>query len=125
MSLPARTDGEPSSIISSKTYEYLQTNRPILAALPSGENRSYLEGQPGVHLTPPTDPSSMADVLAPLVGDWMDGGREATAVNRSAVSDELGSDARADEILRLIRSLTESTRPLRRRSIDSNRQAYA
>ncbi|HHP7239792.1 glycosyltransferase [Longibacter sp.] len=125
ISLPARTDGEPSSIISSKTYEYLQTNRPILAALPGGENRSYLEGHPGVHLTPPSDPASMADALAPLVGDWMDGGREATSVNRSAVSDELGSDVRADEIRRLIRSLTESTRPLRRRSIDSNRQAYA
>lgn len=125
MSLPARTDGRPSSIISSKTYEYLQTNRPILAALPDGENRAYLKDKPGVHLTPPAETSAMADALEGIMSSWIEGGREAISADRSALEDELGSDVRADEIRDLVRSLNGSTPTMRRRSIDSNRQAYA
>ncbi len=36
MTLPDRVDGSPGGRISAKTYEYLMTDRPILAALPPG-----------------------------------------------------------------------------------------
>jgi glycosyltransferase involved in cell wall biosynthesis len=105
MSLPARADGAGSSIISSKTYEYLQTDRPILAALPPGENATYLRTRPGVFLTPPADISAMAAALNGLVHRWMEGGPDALAVDRRALQVELGSQVRARAFDRLLRDL--------------------
>ena len=45
MALPDRVDGSPGGRISAKTYEYLMTDRPILAALPPGENSRIPAGQ--------------------------------------------------------------------------------
>ena len=45
-----RTDDTPGGRIASKTYEYLMTDRPILAAVPKGENWDYYAGKPGVWL---------------------------------------------------------------------------
>ena len=66
MPLPDRLDGTPGERISLKTYEYLMTDRPILAAVPSGENRSYLSVKPGVYLVNPFDVEAMAQVEANL-----------------------------------------------------------
>jgi hypothetical protein len=63
MCLPGRLDGTPGGRISAKTYEYLATDRPILAALPAGENREYLQGQPGVWITEPHDVNAMTHAL--------------------------------------------------------------
>ncbi|MBV9998713.1 MAG: glycosyltransferase, partial [Verrucomicrobia bacterium] len=68
MCLPGRPDGSPGGRISAKTYEYLATDRPILAALPAGENREYLEGQPGVWITEPHDVEAMTHALQDIAG---------------------------------------------------------
>ena len=66
LTLPKRVDGSPGGRISAKTYEYLMTDRPILAALPQGENWDYLTDKPGVWLVEPDDQQAMKQVIAEL-----------------------------------------------------------
>jgi glycosyltransferase involved in cell wall biosynthesis len=63
ITLPNRPDGSPGGRISCKTYEYLMTDRPILAAVPRGENWDYLQDKPGVWLVEPTDIQAMSQVI--------------------------------------------------------------
>ncbi|MTJ55032.1 glycosyltransferase family 4 protein [Anabaena sp. UHCC 0253] len=64
ITLPNRLDGTPGGRISCKTYEYLMTDRPILAAVPPGENRDYLQDKPGVWLVEPTDIEAIMQVIS-------------------------------------------------------------
>lgn len=66
LTLPRRIDGSPGGRISAKTYEYLATDRPILAAVPHGENWDYLEDKPGVWLVEPDDRTRMGEIVAEL-----------------------------------------------------------
>jgi glycosyltransferase involved in cell wall biosynthesis len=59
--LPA---GERARLVPCKTYEYLASGRPILAAVPDGDARDLLAGQPGVHLCRPTEVDEMRRVVA-------------------------------------------------------------
>ena len=93
MALPDRPDGSPGGRISAKTYEYLMTDRPILAALPPGENREYLRDKPGVHLAPPDGIDEMADVIADHASSTFAG--NSVTVDRSALRSSLSSTARA------------------------------
>jgi glycosyltransferase involved in cell wall biosynthesis len=101
MALPDRVDGTPGDRMSVKTYEYLMTDRPILAALPPGETRAYLRGKPGVHLTGPKDVADMTTVLETLAarrfGDVEEKEEEAAplAVDRAALKPELADTRRA------------------------------
>jgi hypothetical protein len=108
MSLPMRSNGAESSIISSKTYEYLQTDRPILAALPPGENATYLNEKPGVFVTPPDSCSEMAYALEKMVSKWTKEGPDALSVDRSELQGTLGSEARTRSFERLLSSLVSS-----------------
>ena len=67
MALPDRVDGSPGGRISAKTYEYLMTDRPILAALPPGEGPEFLAGYAGVTVCRPTDVAGMAAAIAAAV----------------------------------------------------------
>jgi hypothetical protein len=97
MALPDRPDGSAGGRISAKTYEYLATSRPIIAALPKGENRDYLEGWPGVWLVPPTGVSEMARAITELAQTQLD--RATTlAFDRTYRAGELSYDARAAEM---------------------------
>lgn len=73
LTLPDRPDGSPGGRISAKTYEYLTTECPILAAVPPGENHDYLEGKPGVFLSRPSDVEQMASHLEPIVAATLSG----------------------------------------------------
>jgi glycosyltransferase involved in cell wall biosynthesis len=64
ITLPSRSDGSAGGRISCKTYEYLMTDRPILAAVPKGENWDYLKDKPGVWLVEPTDTEAMSQVIS-------------------------------------------------------------
>ncbi|WP_414548668.1 glycosyltransferase [Anabaena sp. CCY 0017] len=63
ITLPDRPDSSAGGRISCKTYEYLMTDRPILAAVPKGENWDYLQDKPGVWLVEPTDTAAMSQVI--------------------------------------------------------------
>ena len=95
LALPARGVDRPGGRVSAKTWEYLATDRPILAAVPAGENRDALEGWPGVARVDPLDGEAMATASRP---GWMPGRR----ASRSASTG--GRDA--------ARSATTPRRPL-------------
>ena len=64
--LPA---GTRASLIPYKTYEYLATGRPILAAVPDGDVRDMLSPMDHVTLVRPADVDGMLAVLQERVGD--------------------------------------------------------
>ncbi|HEX4466214.1 MAG TPA: hypothetical protein VH025_03430, partial [Solirubrobacteraceae bacterium] len=85
-----------------KTYEYLATDRPILAAVPRGENWDYLEGKPGVWLVEPDDHATMRTVIAELAGAKFSG--TATRFDRRHLHAELSYGNRASELESVIRA---------------------
>jgi glycosyltransferase involved in cell wall biosynthesis len=110
MALPDRLDGSPGGRISAKTYEYLRTDRPILAGLPPGENREYLRDKPGVHVTPPDGIGDMADVIECLATASFNG--RSIAVDRSELHSSLSSTARAQKFEQIVaRTAYELTTP--------------
>jgi glycosyltransferase involved in cell wall biosynthesis len=107
LTLPKRLDGSPGGRISAKTYEYLATDRPILAAAPAGENWDFLAGKPGVWLVDPDDEQGMAGVIEELAAAKL-AGRPLT-FDRSALHDQLSYDTRATEFEAVVRGAIEST----------------
>ena len=106
MALPDRMDGTPGSRISAKTYEYLMTDRPILAALPSGENRAYLQDKSGVYITDPDDVDAMANIIEDLVRSTFDG--SPVRVDRSALQPTLLSETRASAFATILQDVTNT-----------------
>ncbi len=101
ITLPKRIDGSRGGRISAKTYEYLMTDRPILAAVPQGENWSFLEGRPGVWLVEPDDQAAMEGVVAELAAAKLSG--HPRTFDREETRAELSYDARAAEFAAVIR----------------------
>ncbi len=108
ITLPKRVDGSPGGRISAKTYEYLMTDRPILAAVPQGENWSFLAGKPGVWLVRPDDREAMRELIAELAAAKF-AGRVGT-FGRETLRAQLSYDARAAELAEVIREGIERRR---------------
>jgi len=100
LTLPRRVDGSRGGRISAKTYEYLATDRPILAALPRGENWDYLTGKPGVWLVEPDDHAGMREAIAELAGAKFAG--HARSFDRSGLREELSYANRARQFAAVI-----------------------
>ncbi len=101
LTLPGRVDGSPGGRISAKTYEYLATDRPILAAVPPGENRDYLSGKPGVWLLDPDDEQGMAAAIEELAAAKFSGSPR--TFDRSALHAEVSYRTRAEELASVVR----------------------
>jgi Glycosyl transferase 4-like domain len=102
LTLPTRPDGSRGGRISAKTYEYLATDRPILAAVPPGENWDYLSGKPGVWLLAPDDEQGMSTVIAELARAKLAG--SALSFDRSELAEQLSYDTRAREFADVVRA---------------------
>lgn len=100
LTLPGRPDGSSGGRISAKTYEYLMTDRPILAAVPKGENWYYLEGKPGVWLVEPTDVESMANIIAQIAEAKFLG--KPLTFDRTYLYQELSYSTRAEEFNQIL-----------------------
>jgi glycosyltransferase involved in cell wall biosynthesis len=100
LTLPKRVDGSRGGRISAKTYEYLMTDRPILAALPQGENWDYLTDKPGVWLVEPDDQQGMKQVIAELAEAKFAG--RPRAFDRDYLYQQLSYDARAAEFATVV-----------------------
>jgi glycosyltransferase involved in cell wall biosynthesis len=111
LTLPRRPDGSPGGRISAKTYEYLMTDRPILAAVPAGENRDFLEGRAGVWLADPADEAAMARAIEPLVAQKLAGA--AHSIDRSRERAELSYERRAEDFAAAIDAAIERREPAR------------
>jgi hypothetical protein len=108
LTLPRRVDDSRGGRISAKTYEYLMTDRPILAALPPGENWDYLDGKPGVWLTAPDDAKRQRDVIVELAAAKFAGQPRRFA--RTRVHEEIAYTARAGEFEAAIGAAIEHAR---------------
>jgi glycosyltransferase involved in cell wall biosynthesis len=56
--------GSRAGIVPGKTYEYLGSGRPILAAVPAGDARDLLERSGGALICPPRGVACMADAIS-------------------------------------------------------------
>ena len=57
-------EGVSARIVPCKTYEYLASGRPVLAAVPDGDARDLLTRSAGVHLCRPADVGAMMAAVA-------------------------------------------------------------
>jgi glycosyltransferase involved in cell wall biosynthesis len=96
LTLPDRLDGSPGGRVSLKTYEYLMTDRPILAAVPPGENRIFLSSKPGTYVADPKDVQIMAQHISWLAHKHFAG--QQLAADRSHLKVALSSERRADHL---------------------------
>ncbi len=106
LALPERIDGSPGGRISAKTYEYLMTDRHVLAAVPDGENREFLVDKPGVHLVGAKEVDAMAEVIERLSEAKFAG--SPLIVDRSDVQQTMTNTARALDFERVLETVVRS-----------------
>jgi len=68
--LPA---GRRSSTVPGKTYEYIASGRPILAAVPEGDARDILEAVRTAHFCRPGDSAEIARAISAEIDRWRAG----------------------------------------------------
>jgi hypothetical protein len=107
LTLPKRTDGSSGGRISCKSYEYLMTDRPILAAVPKGENWNYLQDKPGVWLVEPTDIETMSKVVAEVASAKFSG--HPLRFDRTALQQELSYFNLAEEYLKIFERVSSNS----------------
>jgi glycosyltransferase involved in cell wall biosynthesis len=81
-------EGRRAGLVPCKSYEYLATGRPILAALPDGDARDLLGRFARVSICRPSDVPAMAAAIAELVAEG-GGGPADAAAPQSHVEQEL------------------------------------
>jgi glycosyltransferase involved in cell wall biosynthesis len=69
----ALPDGTKAGLVPTKTYEYVASGRPILAAVPDGDARELLEAAGTAIVCHPTDVSAIAAALRSLIAAWRSG----------------------------------------------------
>jgi hypothetical protein len=107
--------GRRAGIVPHKTYEYIGSRRPILAAVPDGDARDLLAGSGAAVLCRPTDTGAMADLLLADVDCWASGlpprsPREAVVTECSAQRVVTNLAAAYDELLGNARGPLERAR---------------
>jgi glycosyltransferase involved in cell wall biosynthesis len=106
LTLPDRTDGTPGGRISLKTYEYLMTDRPILAAVPPGENRDFLQDKPGTYVTDPFDAVEMATVIETLATEHFN--NQSQPIDRPGLQDAFSHKTRAQSLSQILKEAIDS-----------------
>ena len=96
--------GRRATIVPHKTYEYVASGRPILAAVPDGDARDLLAACGTAHLCRPTDVAAMAAILERELDRWRGGIRPPdsdAAVVARCEADRLAGDIAElyDEVL--------------------------
>jgi glycosyltransferase involved in cell wall biosynthesis len=62
--------GRRATIVPGKTYEYMASGRPILAAVPDGDARDFLQQCGTAHLCRPDDVEGMLRILRGVHAAW-------------------------------------------------------
>jgi glycosyltransferase involved in cell wall biosynthesis len=71
--MQAMPRGVRAGLVPGKTYEYLATGRPILAAVPEGDARDLLREAGNALVCDPTDVAAMGELIAGEIARWRDG----------------------------------------------------
>ncbi|BBC23530.1 glycosyltransferase [Pseudanabaena sp. ABRG5-3] len=106
LTLPARPDGNYGGRISVKTYEYLMTDRPILAAIPKGENWNYLNGKAGVWIVDPMDIEAMCEVINLVFSAKLSG--SPLRFDRTAIHEEMSYTKLTEDFLQILNKFKKS-----------------
>lgn len=106
LTLPARPDGNYGGRISVKTYEYLMTDRPILAAIPKGENWNYLNGKAGVWIVDPMDIDAMCEVINLVFSAKLSG--SPLRFDRTAIHEEMSYTKLTEDFLQILNTFKKS-----------------
>jgi hypothetical protein len=80
------------------------TDRPILAAVPPGENHDFLSSKPGTFLSDPTDVHRMSHNIESLVKRWFK--REPISFSRPHLQRELSVSHRALRLAGLVNEVS-------------------
>jgi hypothetical protein len=110
VALPGRPDGSPGGRISAKVYEYLATDRPIVAAIPPGECEDYLRDRPGVWIVRPDDVAGLGQIIKKVATAHFSG--NPLQFDRSAILAELSYDKRAVALEKILQSATGDFKPV-------------
>ena len=62
--------GHRAGLVPGKTYEYMASRKPILAAVPDGDARELLEEAGSAFLCRPTDVSAMTKIISERFDSW-------------------------------------------------------
>lgn len=100
LTLPDRLDDDYGGRISVKTYEYLMTDRPILAAIPKGENWNYLHDKPGVWIVNPKDIAAMSKVISEVMAAKMAG--TPLRFDRRAIQEDMSYTKLTQDFLKVL-----------------------
>jgi len=76
--------GERSTIVPGKTYEYMASGRPILAAVPDGDARDFLAECGTAFLCRPDDCDEMIRILSRVYDAWKEK-KQITSVNTDVI----------------------------------------
>ena len=61
--------GRRALVVPGKTYEYLASGRPLLAAVPEGDARDFVRAARAGHVVDPTDVGGLAEALEQALTD--------------------------------------------------------
>lgn len=73
--MQALPPGRRATVVPGKTYEYLGSGTPILAAVPEGDARDFLREAGNAYLCDPDDVSAIASAILAAVEQWREGRR--------------------------------------------------
>jgi hypothetical protein len=105
-------DGDRATIVPGKTYEYIGSSRPILAAVPAGDARDYLLETATAFICEPSDVTEMVKILRDQFRRWRTGAPG--PVSRSEVLRQFQRDALTERLASEFSRVLDATRAERR-----------
>jgi glycosyltransferase involved in cell wall biosynthesis len=116
--LPA---GTRAGLVPGKTYEYLRSGRPILAAVPEGDARDLLVQAPSTELVAPDDVEGMVTAIERRIREWQRGVDRGGA--ESTLLEQFEQPRLAHRLARLFDEVlaTEAGRPVPRNAVSDAR----
>jgi len=95
--------GRRSRIVPGKTYEYMATGRPILAAVPEGDARDFLDQCGTALVSSPRDCEEMSNILSKVYCSWKS--KQTQCVSDASFLDKFERRALTKELANALRSI--------------------